>query len=886
MTRISAMGCLILAGVFLAAGRGAAAAPQARTGTLRIVVKDPSGAIVPGARVVVAGAEPATGRTHASDLLSDGEGAVTVQGLPPGRYVVTVGFPGFETATLPDVRVRAGNNRRDVTLSIERVDESVAVGRDPATSASDPNNERFGSVLTKEQIDALPDDPDEMEKVLAGMAGPGATIRVDGFRGGRLPPKSQIRSIRFASGMFAAENHGGGMTFVDITTAPGLGPVRGSVDAVFRDDSLNARNAFQSDKGPERTQQYTFNLGGTLFKERTSFALSAGGASLYDSAHVFAALADGSRSATGIRRGSDRINFSGRLDHALTKAHTLRATFQHNDHDQQNLGVGGFELPERAFGRTSAERVLRLGESGPWARTLFGDSRLQVRWTDTRTASAVEAPALRVLDAFTAGGAQQDGGRQSTDLEWASNLDWAHGRHAVRIGALVEGGWYRSSTRSNYLGTYTFASLDDYRAGRPASYTQRLGDPYVEYAHVQAGVFVQDDWRVRKDLTLSGGLRQEFQSHLGDGLNLAPRGGLTWSPFRNGRTTVRAGGGIFYDWLEAEVYEQTLRVDGSRQQELVVHQPGFPDPFDGGTPETVPGSRYQLASGLVMPQRRMASAGISRQVSGVMAVNVSVMHITGTHRLRGRNVNAPLDGIRPDPSLANITQVESSGRMRNNQVHAGLNINVPARRMFLFANYIFADQKNDADGPFSLPASSYDLGAEWAPAAGLPRHTASAVLNTPLVAGIRLGLTATARSGSRYTITTGRDDNGDGVFADCPAGVGRNSAVGRGTWDVAARVSYAFGFGERPASAGGGGPNVIQRIGPGGASAGELLGGVIGGGGAENKRVRFEVYVAALNLFNTVGRIGYSGVLTSPFFGEATAALPARRIDVGVRVGF
>ena len=172
--------------------------------------------------------------------------------------------------------MRAGDNRREVTLPIEKVAESVAVGRDPATAASDPKSERFSNVLSKDQIEALPDDPDEMEKVLKEMAGPGATIRVDGFRGGKLPPKSQIRSIRFSSAMFGAENHSAGHTFVDIATQPGLGPMRGSMDFTFRDDSLNARNAFQSEKGPEQTQQYNLNLSGTLRKERTSFSLSAG----------------------------------------------------------------------------------------------------------------------------------------------------------------------------------------------------------------------------------------------------------------------------------------------------------------------------------------------------------------------------------------------------------------------------------------------------------------------------------------------------------------------------------------------------------------------------------------------------------------------------------
>jgi hypothetical protein len=852
-----------------------------------VTVKDPSGAVIPAATVQLTRLDDSAGSVSVAPVMSDQQGVAHAAGLAPGRYRLEVTFPGFEPHLTPDFRVRAGESRREVTLAIRRIDESIAVGRDPETSASDPNSERFGTVLTREQIDALPDDPDEMEAVLKEMAGPGGTIRVDGFRGGKLPPKSQIRSIRFTSGMFAAENHGGGMTFVDLSTQPGLGPLRGSADITFRDDAMNARNAFQQEKGPERNQQYTFNLSGTLLKERTSFSLSLGGASLYDSANIFAATTAGRRTST-VRRPSDRINVTGRVDHALTKSHTLRAMFQQNDNDQQNLGVGGFDLDDRAFTRTSRDSMLRIAESGPLARGWFGESRLQVRWAETESAAFLEQPAIRVLDAFTSGGAQQAGGRAASEIEWATNLDWARGRHAVRFGSLVEGGRYRSDNRTNYLGTFTFASLADYQAGRASTYTRRDGDPLVDYSHWQAGLYVQDDWRARRNLTLSAGLRQELQSHLGDGLNLAPRGGLTWSPFKSGRTTIRAGGGIFYDWLEAEVYEQTLRVDGVRQTDLVVRSPGYPDPFEDGLADVLPTSKYLLADSLVMPRRNMVNAGLSQQLSPTIGLNLNLMHMTGSNRLRGRNTNAPLNGRRPDPSSGNVTQVESTARVRGTQLHAGINVNVPARRIMIFANYSFVDQKNDADGAFSVPADSYDLGAEWGPAAGIPRHTASAVVNLPLPYRFRLGLTTSARSGTRYNITTGRDDNGDTVFTDRPAGVGRNSAVGQGSWDLAARLSYTFGFGERSAAGPGGiGPTmIVQRVGAGGGSAGDLLGGLMGGSGADNKRIRIELFASAQNLLNSVTPIGYSGVMTSPFFLQPTAAMPGRRIDIGMRVGF
>jgi hypothetical protein len=863
-----------------------AQAPQ--TGTLRIIVKDPSGAVVPGAMVQVRGAEERTASVVRSDIASDGQGVARAADLVPGRYMVEVAFPGFETRVLQDVRIRAGDNKRDAVLAIQKIDESVSVGRDPRTVASDPNNDRFATTLSRDQINALPDDPDDMERVLKEMAGPGATIRVDGFRGGKLPPKSQIRSIRMSRDMYAAENHATGMVFVDIVTQPGLGPLRGSMDFLFRDDALNARNAFVGEKGPEQTQQYTFNLSGTLRKERTSFSLSATSASLYDSANVFAMTPGGARAAAPVRRPADRINFNGRLDHALNFSHTLRANIQSNGNDQRNLGVGGFDLGERAFSRTSEDTLLRLSESGPWAKNVFAENRLQIRHQTSNAISDVEAPATRVLDTFTIGGAQQAGGRRGTDIEWATTVDFTKGRHSLRAGGLLEGGRYRSDARTNYLGTFTFTSLDDYEAGRPATFTRRLGDPLVEYSHWQAGIFIQDDWRVRSNLTVSAGIRQELQSHMDDGFNLAPRAGFTWSPFKHGKTTVRGGGGYFYDWLDSEIYEQTLRVDGTRQQDLVITNPGYPDPFSGGAGQQIlPASRYVLSGDLVLPKRLVGNVGISHQFSPKLGMNASYSRTRGENRFRGRNINAPLDGIRPDPTAGNITQVESTGELRGETFVFGTNFQIPQRRVMLFANYAWLKQESNADGAFALPANNHDLAAEWGPAAGVARHNVSGMLSTPLFNTLRLSLSGTWRSGTPYNITTGRDDNGDTVFNDRPEGVGRNAARTAAIWDVGGRLSYAFGFGDRRPSGGdgahGGQPVIItQRI--GGAVGSDIAG--VFGGGAENKRIRFELFLSGANLFNKVNRVGYSGVMTSPFFGEATAAMPGRRLDVGLRVGF
>jgi hypothetical protein len=206
----------------------------------------------------------------------------------------------------------------------------------------------------------------------------------------------------------------------------------------------------------------------------------------------------------------------------------------------------------------------------------------------------------------------------------------------------------------------------------------------------------------------------------------------------------------------------------------------------------------------------------------------------------------------------------------------------------LFANYAWLNQQTDADGVFSVPVNSYDLSNEWGPVVGVPRHNLSAMQSTPIPGGVRLALNGGYRSGTPYNITTGFDDNGDTVFNDRPAGLARNAGRTASSFDIGGRLSYAFGFGQRQAGGTGTGGiqtpvMIVQRV--GGASGGGDIAGMFGGG-AEDKRIRFELFVSGSNLLNTVNHVGYSGVQTSPFFGQPTAAMPGRKIDVGMRVGF
>ena len=154
----------------------------------------------------------------------------------------------------------------------------------------------FTQTLTQDEIDALSDDPDEMADQLAQMAGPGAQIFVDGFRGGRLPPKDQIQQIRFNTNSFSAEYHEAGMVRVEVITRPGMGGWRGRVNFGFRDESLNASNAFAPTKRPPSRARYSVSFQGPLVKGKTGISMSVDGNDTYDSRTIVAQAADRRRS--------------------------------------------------------------------------------------------------------------------------------------------------------------------------------------------------------------------------------------------------------------------------------------------------------------------------------------------------------------------------------------------------------------------------------------------------------------------------------------------------------------------------------------------------------------------------------------------------------------
>jgi hypothetical protein len=487
-----------------------AVAQTTRDVRLSVTVVDQTNLVLPAATVRITGEEDVTRAKTFEPTATAAQGIATFSGLVVGRYTIQAEFPGFDTGVLTGVRVRAGDNRQTLVLKIQRLQDSITVGQDAQDAASDRRGPAFGTALTREQIDALSDDPDEMKKQIQDLAGPDAVIRVDSFEGSDLPPKSQIKSIHVTRDGFAAENHYANAFFVDIITQPGLGQLRGGFQTRLRSGALNGRSPFTPTKGPEQVQAYNMNFGGPIRTERSSFSIQANGMASYDTPNLNVALPNQDRAeALPQRTHHDNGGVSALFDYALTPDQTLRLAFSTNRSKNTNLGIGAYDLPERAFGTHDRNTSLRIQEAGPLGRRFFINTRAQLQWSVSDTESVLEAPTIRVVDAFTSGGAQSAGGRVTHSANIQSDMDYVRGIHSIRTGIVLDIGQHHSDATSNYLGTYTFASREDYEAGRPLSYTRRIGDPTIDYFHSQAGVYIQDDIRVRRTLTLSPGVRYE-----------------------------------------------------------------------------------------------------------------------------------------------------------------------------------------------------------------------------------------------------------------------------------------------------------------------------------------------------------------------------------------
>ena len=400
-------------------------------------------------------------------------GEAIFENLTPGKYAVHVESVGFDAQDF-EQNVRRGNTNKQITLTIASFVEQVDVTRDDTEKAL---NDSFSTQLTQEQIEQLPDDADEMATVLEQMAGPGARMRVNGFQGGRLPPKSQIAEIRFRFDPFSAENHDARlparrhphaarqrrMAQLDDAHVPR----RCAQRAQRESDRTRRRSEPARDVDGRRTDRQGQDV--VLARARRPQFLRHG-----DDHQPARPIAPGLNT---IEQPNDRLNIEARVEHALSKNHMLRVELQQNGNKQQNIGVGSFtEEIARVFAGSQRDHVphqRKRIDQGPLPQR----AALRVRARGHgRSRPRRGLQAINVLDYFNIGGAQRSGGRRTREMEIADDFDFTVGKkHAMRTGIEMESSWLRADEVSNDLGTFTFSSIEDFNARPPRAVPRARG---------------------------------------------------------------------------------------------------------------------------------------------------------------------------------------------------------------------------------------------------------------------------------------------------------------------------------------------------------------------------------------------------------------------------
>jgi hypothetical protein len=884
------------------------------TGTMRGQVTDPSGAVVANATVAIL---VSGGPTHSATTSKTGN--YEIGNLAPGKYTVTANAQGFAVFIQNDVNVAAGQVAQfNIALDINVEQQKVNVQSEGPTLDVNPANNASAIVLSGKDLEALPDDPDELQSDLEALAGPsagpnGGQLYIDGFTAGQLPPKSSIREIRINQNPFSAEYDKLGYGRIEIFTKPGTDKFHGQFSVVGNYSGLNTRNPYLGDapQEPYDSVIYMGNIGGPINK-KASFFLDVQRRNIDEIAVVNTPALNGNPDQTlteDVSNPRTRTNIGPRIDYQLSASNTLTTRYQYYHDTWENNGVGGSVLPEAGFDTTSTEHTVQITDTQVMSTKAINETHFQYL-RDNSGQNPVTTPlqtlppgfttdaSINVIGAFSGGrssaGVQTD---HQDHYEFQNYTSISQGKHFVKFGGRLRAVHEVNTSSAGFNGAFTFPTIQAYAiavqdltSGTPeALATQFTLDathsgavPTVPVTVVDAGLYVQDDWKVRPNITLSGGLRFETQNAIHDHGDWAPRLSFSWGLGGGGKnapkTVLRGGFGLFYDRFTQNLVLNADRLNGVTQQQYVLSNQCSTPPcsaidFFPNVPAVsqLPASTspiYQIAPDLHAPYIMQTAFSMERQVTKIANLTLTYLNARGVHQLLLIDTNAPApgtpnsDGPRPNPNAGDIYQYSSDGVFRQNQLIVNFNIRAGAKLSlfgFYSLNYANSDPLgSSSNGAFSgnFPSDQYNLKLDYGRAAfdihdrlflggtiGLPR-------------GFRLSPFMIFNSGAPYNVTVGQDLAGDLQFNVRPAfntsnppgtctsptlacyytfsatpgqpytQIPINYLTGPSNFTLNLRLAKTFGFGPDL-----GGKNGTQQAGGGPGGGGGPRGGGGGGGG-------------------------------------------------------
>jgi hypothetical protein len=679
---------------------------RAQTATLRGVVTDETGAIVPKTVVAVT----PSGGSGRSTVSAD-DGSYVFSSLPPASYTVQASAPDLALQKPVTITLRPGSQVLNLLLKVASTTQQVTVQDQagPAVSVDAANN-ASALVLRGSDLDALSDDPEDLQADLLALAGPaagpnGGQIMIDGFSGGQLPSKDSIREIRINQNPFSPEYDKLGFGRIEIFTKPGSDKFRGSFAYNFANDFWNSRNPYAAEKAPFSLNELSGNLSGPVGR-KASFFLDAQREFVDNGSVINGAVVD-PKTFGIINPYTDtsparqrRTTISPRLDDQLSPNNTLILRYRFNRDAIEDAGAGGFNIASRAYHWVSTNQTMQISDTIVLGAAAVNETRFQYFRPVVEIVPNSDAPAIQVLGAFTGGGAQTGHSiDRQNGYEIQNYTSITHGVHFWRFGVRLRATMDDNASPKNFGGTYTFAggpapelgansqpildasgnavlvsiaSIERYQrtlyfeslgftpsqirtfGGGATQFGINAGNPAISASQIDLGAFVGDDWRLRPNLTLNLGFRFEGQTDIHDWKDFAARLGVAWAPGGGGKsrpqTVLRAGFGIFYDRFTLQNTINALRYNGVNQQQYVITDPTILNLFPAIPPPSAlaalqsPQTIQQLSPTLRAPYIRQSAFSYERQLPAGIALALTYANSHGVHQFRSEDVNAPLPG--------------------------------------------------------------------------------------------------------------------------------------------------------------------------------------------------------------------------------------------------
>ena len=776
------------------------------SGSLHGRVTDPSGAVVIGAVVSVT-----TPDGHTQKTASDKQGNYVFHGLPAGTVTLNATFSGFAPYQMPDVIIPVGQAQQlDIAMGIAVQQEQVTVQGEGegATVDVNPANNASATVLKGEDLEALSDDPDELEQDLLALAGPsvgpnGGQIYIDGFSNGTLPPKASIREIRINQNPFSAEYDRPGYGRIEVFTKPGSDTWHGQVMFNKNNSEFNSRNPYVLGSiSPYHTERYSGNVSGALSKKISVF-FNAERRDINDLSAIDAITEYDSNGAPvsfteAVLAPQTRTNLSQRIDWQVTPSNTLTARYQYLQNDEFNQGIGALTLASQGYAYHHDQQTLQVSDTQILGSHLINETRFQyIRDDVSQQPNQPGVAAIDVLGEFNGGGSTVG---QSTDTnniyELQNYTSWSAGKHFVKFGGRLRAYQDTNIAETNYNGTFTFSGsaginpLQAYENGTPSQYSVVIGNPRIALSFADVGLYAEDDWKLRPNFTLSYGLRFESQSGISDKADFAPRLGLSWglgSAHSAPKTVLRVGYGIFYDRFSYDLIEQAQRLNGiTEQQTIYAATSASPITCPAGTsPQTpilasdcnIPGvlnspTVYQINPNLRAPYTMQSAVSLERQLGRIGTVSVTYINSRGLHQLILENANAPDENsVRPlyaQYGNGNLYQYNSEAIFKQSQLVTNVQLRL-SHRLSLMGYYALGDANGDSSGPSGNPSNQYDLNQDYGRALFDIRSHLFLSGSALLAHNVRISPFVLFNSSVPFNITTGLDNNGDSFFNDRPS---------------------------------------------------------------------------------------------------------------------